>query len=346
MMKKALLFILLTTAFIITACGNEDASVEENNESDNENGKLTVYTTAYPLQFFTETIGGDTVNVESILPPGSDAHTFEPTTKEMVEMAEGDLFIYNGAGMESYADKISESIEPEGVSILEASSTIDLKEHVHDPGEEQTHEEGEHAHGEDEQPQGHDDEGGQGEDSHEGHNHGEKDPHVWLDPMRAVQLAENIKDQLIEMNPDQKDTYEENFEELESNLSALDESFHERVETKEKSKIIVSHAAYGYWEEAYGIEQIAVSGLSPTNEPSQKDLENIIQLAEEHDLEYVIFEQNITPKISEVIQKEIGAEPLRFHNLSVLTESNMENGEDYFSLMEQNLDVLAQALTE
>ncbi|MEC3882711.1 zinc ABC transporter substrate-binding protein [Halobacillus sp. HZG1] len=357
MKKLAIMLSFILTILLITACGNEETATEQGNEkTGDDNGELNVYTTVYPLQFFTEKIGGETVNVHSILPPGSDAHTYEPTTKEMVKMAEADLFVYNGAGLEGYAKKISESIQPEGVEILEAAGDLDLKEHVHNHGEgaegEDHHGEDEHAHGEDEHGHEEDehaheeDEHAKGEDSHDGHGHGEKDPHVWLDPVRAVQMAEGIKNQLIEMNPEEEELYEENYEELQAKLMDLDQAFHERVESKAKSKIIVSHAAYGYWEEAYGIEQIAVSGLSPTNEPSQKDLENIVQVAESNNLEYVVFEQNITPKVSEVIQNEIGAEALRFHNLSVLTKENVKNDEDYFSLMEQNLDVLTQALSK
>ncbi|MYL50937.1 adhesin [Halobacillus litoralis] len=355
MKKLAILLSFILTILVVTACGNEETSTEQNNETESdENGELNVYTTVYPLQFFTEQIGGETVNVQSILPPGSDAHTYEPTTKEMVKMAEADLFIYNGAGLEGYAKKISESIQPEGVEILEAAADIDLKEHVHDHGEdaqaEDEHAHEEDSHGEDghaDEEDAHEtDEQANAEDSHEGHDHGEMDPHVWLDPVRAAQMAEGIKSQLIKMNPEQKDLYEENYKELQAQLMDLDQEFHDRVESKSKSKVIVSHAAYGYWEEAYGIEQIAVSGLSPTNEPSQKDLENIVQVAESNNLEYVVFEQNITPKVSEVIQNEIGAEALRFHNLSVLTEDNVDNDENYFTLMEQNLDVLTKALSE
>ncbi|WP_394219693.1 metal ABC transporter solute-binding protein, Zn/Mn family [Halobacillus trueperi] len=355
MKKLAILLSFILTILVVTACGNEETSTEQNNETESdENGELNVYTTVYPLQFFTAQIGGETVNVQSILPPGSDAHTYEPTTKEMVKMAEADLFIYNGAGLEGYAKKISESIQPEGVEILEAAADIDLKEHVHDHGEdaqvEDEHAHEEDSHGEDghaDEEDAHEtDEQANAEDSHEGHDHGEMDPHVWLDPVRAAQMAEGIKSQLIKMNPEQKDLYEENYKELQAQLMDLDQEFHDRVESKSKSKVIVSHAAYGYWEEAYGIEQIAVSGLSPTNEPSQKDLENIVQVAESNNLEYVVFEQNITPKVSEVIQNEIGAEALRFHNLSVLTEDNVDNDENYFTLMEQNLDVLTKALSE
>ncbi|MBN8235981.1 zinc ABC transporter substrate-binding protein [Halobacillus kuroshimensis] len=349
MKKFAILSFLLTAVFLLlSACGSEETAGDGKEEEENGDN-LKVYTTVYPLQFFTSEIGGDTVDVETILPPGSDAHTYEPTTKEMVDMAGADLFVYNGAGLEGYAEKISEALKPEGTTVLEAAGDMDLQKGVHDHGAEDSHE-GETAEEHAEHDHSHEgeteEEHAEHEDSHEGHDHGENDPHVWLDPVRSIELAEGIKEQLIELNPEKEDLYEENFQTLKGKLTALDEQFHKQVESQPKDKIIVSHAAYGYWEEAYGIDQIAVSGLSPTNEPSQKDLEEIIELAEEEELRYVIFEQNVTPKVSKVIQDEIGAEPLQFHNLAVLTEEDVENGEDYFSLMEQNLEVLYKAFAE
>ncbi|GGF24719.1 adhesin [Halobacillus andaensis] len=350
-MKKTIGLLLSIFILILGACGEQTEDAETGDEGE----QLKINTTVYPLQYFTERIAGDAAEVETILPPGSDAHSYEPSTKEMVEMAEADAFIYNGAGLETYAEKISESIKSEDVEIVEASSGIDLSSGSHDHGnEEEEHaDEGEHEHEEeehaDEDEREHEEEehaGEEGAEGEDGHNHGEENPHVWLDPIRSIQMAENIKEKLIELQPDSEEQFEENFNALKADLESLDEDFHEQVEGKEKNEIIVSHAAYGYWEEAYGIEQIAVSGLSPSNEPSQKELEKIIEVAEEHELNHVLFEQNITPKVSEVVQKEIGADPLRIHNLSVLTEEDIENEEDYFSLMKQNLEVLNEALTE
>ncbi|MFD1020760.1 metal ABC transporter solute-binding protein, Zn/Mn family [Thalassobacillus hwangdonensis] len=370
--KSMILAILLIFTMFLAACGEETAS-----SSSEQDGVLKIYTTVYPLQDFAEKIGGRHVDVESILPPGADAHNYEPDTKQMIELAEADAFIMNGAGMEAYAGKIAESIETEDVKILEAAEGIDLKHHTHnledgegenhdeeghEHEEEETHGEDDHgeegheheeeAHGEDDhgEEEGHDHEedthADENADDHAGHDHDGEDPHVWLDPMKSIQLAENIKEQLVELKPEEKETFEANFEKLKTDLQALDEDFHTTLEAQKKNKIIVSHAAYGYWEEAYGIEQIAVSGLSPSDEPSQKDLEKIIDAAEEHGLKHVMFEQNVTPKIAELIQKEIDGDALRIHNLSVLTDAEIEAEEDYFSLMRKNLNVLKEALGE
>ncbi|CDQ38643.1 metal ABC transporter solute-binding protein, Zn/Mn family [Virgibacillus salexigens] len=326
-MKKILGIIsFVTFIFVISACGNGVSSSDDSNNSEKPNKDLKLFTTVYPLQYFAEQIAEGAASVETILPPGSNPHNYEPTTEEIVDIAESDAFIYNGAGLEPFAKQISDSIESEDVTILEASKGIDLKEHVHS-----------HDH--------HHHEGEEGNHEHE-HNHGDKDPHVWLDPILSIEMAENIKNILVELKPEQGEVFNKNFETLKGKLEELDTEFHTQLESLPENKIIVSHAAYGYWEQSYGIEQIAISGLSPTNEPSQKDIQGIIETSEQHGLNYVLFEQNVTPKVADVVRKEIDAETLRIHNLSVLTEEDVKNKENYFTLMEHNLEVLTEALSE
>lgn len=291
----------------------------ENTQSEKDNSALRIYTTLYPLAFFAEEIGGDDVSVESILPPGADPHNFEPTSRTMVEIAEADIFLYNGANLETYAEKIKESLIEEDVLMVEASEGISLDSHSH-------HEEN---HSED-----------------EGHHHGDYDPHIWLDPLRSIEIAENIKEALVTLQPEQADLCEDNFLRLEEQLVALDKNFHDSIEAAPVKDILVTHAAYGYWEQRYGLEQVAVAGVSPSQEPSQKQLEEIIKYVEENDKQYLLFEQNIEPKVAEVIQQETGVTSLELHNLSTLTEEDISNNETYFTLMEKNLDVLMTALDE
>ncbi|CDQ20683.1 metal ABC transporter solute-binding protein, Zn/Mn family [Halobacillus karajensis] len=330
------IFSLVTVLFVLAACGEEKTTSRESQQGEQESKEeLKIFTTVYPLQFFTEQIAGGAASVESILPPGSDPHTYEPTTKEMIAIAEADAFIYNGAGLEPYANQISDSIESEDVQILEASNGIDLEEHVHNHAGE----------GAGDDPHTHEEEEGH-HDEEDGHHHGDEDPHIWLDPLRSIQMAEHIKGTLVELLPEQEEAFNKNFEALKGKLEDLDQEFHTEIEGLPGNKMIVSHAAYGYWEQAYGIEQLAISGLSPTNEPSQKEVQTIIDLAEEYGLNHVFFEQNVTPKVGEVVREEISAEILRIHNLSVLTEEDIQNKEDYFSIMQHNLKALTKALAD
>ncbi len=358
---------LLFSLLFIAACNSESENTSAENNDEESGNPLKVYTTLYPLEDFTKKIGGEFVEVESIMPLGADAHTFEPTSKQMVDIAGADAFIYNGMGMESYAESMSSALEGEDVALIEAAEGIETVEHSHehdhDGDEESTHDHDhesedatteEHDHEGEEATHDHEHESAEGtteEHDHEGeeeathdHDHGDMDPHVWLDPIRAIALAENIKDQLVELKPEEEETFEANFETLKADLENLDTDFHTLIDSKENPEMIVSHAAYGYWEDNYGVVQIPIAGLSSSEEPSQKELTEVISVAKEKDLKYVIFEQNVTTKVAEVIRNEIGAEPLQLHNLSVLTEEDAENEEDYFSLMKKNLETLDKAL--
>lgn len=323
-MKKALImFVLIFFIFFLGGC--QSTQEEQDNEIDvlPDTGQVadveqvSVYTTIYPLAFIAESIGGEYVEVESILPAGSDAHSFEPTSKMMVNIAEADLFIYNDEISESYAHTIKEALLDEGVRFLEASKGLD-KIHYHHS----------HEHEED--------------DDH--HDHGDLDPHVWISPNLMHGLAQNILIELIELMPEKQDDLNRQYDDLVNRLIELDQKFTHMVEQANDNKILVTHAAYGYWERDYNLEQIAITGVSATEEPSQRQLVNLLDTIENLELKYILFEQNIEPKVAQVIQKEANLEVLTLHNLEVLTTEDIENGEDYFSLMERNIAVLKQAL--
>ncbi|MBS4191797.1 zinc ABC transporter substrate-binding protein [Bacillus sp. FJAT-49705] len=314
-MKKLFLFLLIFN-LLLTGCTTKKVN------SKKDDNKLTVYTTVYPLQYFTERIGGKYVETHSIYPPGTDEHTFEPTQKDMIKLADADLFIFIGLGLEGFVEKSKKTLKNEHVKLISAGENVHLESTAAEDGD---HEEGEH----------HED---------DGHNHGDIDPHVWIDPVYAKELAEAVKDALLEEMPEHKDEFIANYDVLIKELDQLNADFEQLTKHAKHKEIIVSHSAFGYWEKRYGIKQIGVSGLNTSNEPSQKQLEKIINVAKEHDLKYVFFEQNVSSKLTEIIQKELGAEPLVLHNLSTLTDNDIKNNATYFSIMNDNLQALEKAL--
>lgn len=352
---------VITAGLILAGCGKETNSYTS---PDSNKEVVDVYTTIYPLEDFTQKIGGEFVDVQSVLPPNVDAHSFEPSTKDMMNLADSDLFIYTGAGIEGFAEKAVESLKNEDVSIVKAADNIELlsvEEESHDheeAAEEESHDNHDEAATEEEHESHHSsenngeadvhEEGEVHEDEHSGeedeHAHGDVDPHVWLDPNLSIQMAENIKNALIEKMPEKKKAFESNYNLLKKDLEKLDHDFKETVGNSKTKYLLVSHAAYGYWENRYGIDQIAISGLSPTQEPSQKELEEIIEESKAHNIRYLMFEQNVSPRVSEVIQKEIGAKSLTLYNLESITEEDRNKGEDYFSIMRKNLENIKIAL--
>ncbi|MGZ0086814.1 metal ABC transporter substrate-binding protein [Caldibacillus thermoamylovorans] len=333
-----LLSLLLTLSVLLYGC----QSNPETNEAQPSKDRLTIYTTVYPLEDFAKKIGGDAVIVKSVYPPGTEAHTFEPTTKTVQQIAEADAFIYIGHGMEPFAEKLKETLQHEHVRFFVATEGIewlganDEHEHEHDEAHKDEQSENDQA----DDNHGH----SEGDEADHGHGHGDRDPHVWLDPIRSIVIAENIRDLLTELKPEKKAQFQKNFETVKTKLEHLDAQFRSVIEKAPKKEILVSHQAYGYWEDRYGIKQLSVSGLSPSNEPSQKALAQLIETAKQHQIRYMIFEQNIHPKTAEVIQNELGAKPLRLHNLESLTAEDRKAGRDYFSIMEENIRTLQTAL--
>lgn len=300
MLKKLSVITLFT--LILTACGI-------NNSSD-ENDELQIYTSVYPLQYIVEEIGADLVHSESVIPPGVDAHTYEPTSKEITELADGDAFIYIGAGMEGFAETMANALENQAITFLEMGQKESLFQTITEDDTEQA---------------------------------GDLDPHIWLDPVRMIQMAEIITNELNELQPENKDIFLENLSAFTEKMTVLDERFSATLEDNPHDDILVSHAAYGYWEQRYGVKQIPISGLSSSEEPSQKELTSIAKLADKEDLEYVIFDQTGSNRIATIIQEHIEAEALYIHNLEVLTEEDIENDENYLSIMKKNLEQLDKA---
>ncbi len=322
MNKKIIIVMSLLTILLLAACGNKDTNKQQ---PANDSGKLAVYTTVYPLQYFTERIGGEHVDVKSIYPPGADEHSFDPTQKDMIALADSDLFFYIGLGLEGFVENAEKTLKNEHVTMIATAEGIS-----EDMLEEGDHEDENH------------DEAGHDE---EGHDHGPLDPHVWISPKLSVELATSIKNSLIEQAPDMAAEFEKNFDQLNADLVELDAKFKEMASSAPSKTFFVSHAAFGYIAHPYGLEQVAIAGLNSQSEPSQKQLAALVEQAQELDVHYILFEQNVSSKPTEVIRKEIGAEALTLHNLGVLMVDDVKNNEDYFSLMERNIETLKKALS-
>lgn len=278
------------------------ASCGKTNETKSSTHKI--YTTIYPIHFLVTELVHDDIKVVTVYPPGVDAHTYEPTIREMIDIASGDAFFYLGEELETFTNKAKSALKNSDVSFIEIGKY----------------------------------EGIFSSDSVDA------DPHFWFDPLRMIIAANMISEQLSELYPEDKQVFQENLNELTKDLTTLDEQFAKSLAKTDKREIIVSHGAYKYWEERYGIRQIPISGITATDEPSQKELTNLIQSAKEKNISYVLFEQNATNKIAEIIQEELDAKRLFIHNLEVLVDDDIENEENYFSLMKHNLQQLEKAL--
>lgn len=350
-MKKVFLFFLVTVLALFTAaCGDKSSTSKQS--TDNKD-KLSVFTTVYPLSYFTERIGGEYVEVSSIYPPGSNEHTFEPTQKDMMKLADADVFFYIGLGLEGFVENAKKTLANEDVALVATADQISDEQlaistgHSHDEEDEADHD---HDHSATEEDHDHEDEHEEEDHDHEheegDHEHGSIDPHVWLSPIISQDLALSIKNTLVEKMPAQEATFTANYEALVKELQDLDNEYKAMANATKNKTFFVSHAAFGYIAGQYGFTQVPIAGLNSQNEPSQKELTAIVDKANDLNIHYILFEQNVSSKLAEVIQKEVGAKSLVLHNLSVLTSDDVKNNETYFTLMKKNMNTLKTALNE
>lgn len=313
-MKKGFLAILsVMTAIAVAGCGQ--SGQEQTNTQPTAAGgmeKLKVSTSIYPLQYVTTRIGGDHTEVINIVPTGVEPHDFEPTAKDMVALSNTNLFVYNGSGFELWVDKAVEGLDKTKTTVVNTTEGLELL-HAKEVHEEE-------------------------------HEHGEFDPHVWLDPTLLKAQAEKVKNALVQTDQAHSVDYEKNFEQLSADLDLLDKDLQAMTAKATTKEFMVSHSAFGYLAHKYGLEQIAISGVSPADEPSPSEMKELVEHVKEHKIKYILFETLVSPKVAEVIARETGAKTATLNPLEGLTEEEAKAGKDYISVMRGNLETLNTAL--
>lgn len=327
----ALVFNLISILFI-TGCGTTDKNASG---QVTEGGKVVVYTSLFPLYDFAKRIGGEYADVKSIVPPGAEPHDFEPSPKDMAALSEANLFIYNGAGYETWIDKVQQNLDPSKTKVVDASTGISLLNTTAEENE--GTDQGQMAKGIAPSPNS-------GNAVKEHREQGMHDPHVWLDPMRAKQQALTIERAFSEVDPAHKEAYKANYTKLAADLDAIDQSYKDTLAKAKKKEFVTSHRAFAYLAQRYGLTQIAVTGISPSDEPSQKDLQHLIDTVKQHQIKYVTFEELVQSKVAETVQREAGAQAVKLNPLENVTKEEFAAGKSYVDLMKENLETLKKVL--
>lgn len=292
---------LLCAALLSSACGGGTAS--------SDGSTVTVVTALYPATFLAERIGGHRVEVAELAPAGAEPHDLEMTAGQVREIAEADLLVYAGEGFQPAVQDAASDLPAEArFDILGGSARpLTATEEGHDG------------------------------DDHPGE--GTVDPHIWLDPARLSHIAEDLTGRLIDIDPDGAEIYRDNATALTSELIDLDGRFELGLEDCKRREIVVSHSAFGYLADRYGLEEVAFAGLDPEAEPSPGRLAEVTEFAREHGVTTIFYEELTSPAAAEALASELG---LKTSVLSPL-ETRPEDG-DYLSAMQNNLSNLRSAL--
>ncbi len=269
---------------------------------------------------FASEIGGDRVEIKNLVPNGAEPHDWEPSVGAMVSLEKADIFIYNGLGMEDFADKVKASVEGKLV-FVEASEGCEIlygyeDDHHHDDDEEEEH----------------------------GHDVSDADPHVWLNPYNALKEAENICGAFCLCDPENEDYYRENLRTFEEKIEDLDRAYREGLSDLKSRDIIVSHGAYGYICEAYGLNQSAVEGMSGNSDPSPRKVREIYDYIRENNIDCIFYESLTGSRTAAAISEDLGIDLYPITAYEGLTAEQERAGLDYFDVMYNNLESFKEGL--
>ncbi|MFG1921603.1 metal ABC transporter solute-binding protein, Zn/Mn family [Cryptosporangium sp. NPDC048952] len=297
----ALLAVGVATA--ATGCSSSDSSAAA------ENGKLDVVAAFYPLQYVTQQVGGDRVSVTNLVSPGTEPHDVELNPKQVAEVTDADAVVYLRNFQPAVDDAVDGGAKDKS---LDVASVEPLKDGYVPLEEGELHE----------------DEKG-------------KDPHVWLDPTRLAGIADAVAKKLGDVDPDHASEYTANAKALDTKLTALDGEYQKGLTSCQEKTIVVSHNAFGYLAARYGLTQVAITGLTPEEEPSAARLAEVANYAKQNGVKEIFFETLVSPKIAEALAAEVGA---KAEVLDPIEGIEKDSSDDYFSVMRTNLTTLRGAL--
>ncbi|MET1037225.1 MAG: zinc ABC transporter substrate-binding protein, partial [Aeromicrobium sp.] len=249
--------------------------------------------------------------------PGTEPHDLELKPKQVATVEDADLVIYQ----EHFQTAIDEAVDQ---AARDDDATIDVAQLVEmlPTGGTDDHAEGE-------------------EHAEEEHDHGDEDPHTWLDPTTMVAVAESVADRLAAIDPAHADDFRANADRLVAELTDVDTAFTTGLENCTTRTIVTSHAAFQYLAERYGLEQVAIAGVDPSNEPSPSQLADITELVQDEKITTIFTEELVSPAIADTIASETGATTATLDPIEGLSDDTQD--ETYLTLLRKNLTNLQKA---
>ena len=305
----------IACALMLSGCGDEGSTSTAGGD------RLSVVASFYPLQFAAERVGGDHVQVENLTKPGAEPHDLELAPADVGRLAEADLVVF----LHGFQPAVDDAVESEaGDAAYDVAP--DARLGLTAPAD---------THGKD----GHEgeEEGDESEESHD-EEAGTTDPHFWLDPTRLADVADALAEQLATLDEANAEDYRDNAAALRADLEALDAEMTAGLASCASTDLVTSHSAFGYLADRYGFEQEGLSGLSPEDEPSPKDLAEVSEFVTEHDVATIYYETLVSPAIADTVAQETGARTAVLDPIEGLSDTSA--GGDYLEVMRANLTSL------
>lgn len=317
-MKRILALTLaaLLVGALLASCGAPQA----------DDGRVQVVATLFPQYDFAKNIAGDRADVTLLLDFGADAHTYDPTPADILQIARADLFIYTGDGMELWAKKmlasadIADAVARGSLRVLDLSATVPLLPADHS--------------------------GAEAEYEHDHDDHDEFDPHIWTSIENAKTMCAAIADALTALDADGAAAYAANLAAYVAKLDALDASMQAvRTAAVRDTVCFGGSFAFAYLFDEYDLAHRSVfSGCASHTEASPAAMLSLVNAVRETGAPAVLYDSPSEEKTAAAIAAETGTKVLRLHAIHNITKGEYDAGADYLSLMAKNIEVLKEVL--
>lgn len=315
--KLSLFFIAVLSIIVLAACGGDDNQGATGDTQDEGNSeKIQAVTSFTIIEDMVKEIGGDLVDVYNLVPTGTDPHEYEPLPDDTKAATDADVLFYNGlnleGGDEGWFAKMMDAVNQDWEVAYQLAENVEPMYITSEDGKEE-----------------------------------EINPHAFLDPVVGIEMAEKARDALIEIDPDNEATYEENAEEYLEKLIDLDEQYKTRIdEIPEENRVLVtSERAYQYLADRYGLEEGYIWAIDTEENGSPEQIKELLAFLEETPAPVLFVETNVDTRPMETISKESGIEIFGEIFSDEIGEPG-EEGDTYVKYLQFNIDVIHDGLKE
>lgn len=284
--------------------------------------KPVISVSTFSLYEAANAVAGDALEIRSIIPIGSDAHMFSPNPTQVAEISKSALFVYNGAGFETWAENLKTTL-PKTTRIIDMSQNVSLEK----SGEGHTVGDGDKA-----------------SDDYDEHHHGVYDPHYWLDIDNMIKITQTLDGEFSKLLPAKAEIFHGNAATYIGELQKLKSEYSKGIAECKNRTLISNHDAFGYLAHANKLENISVIGLSSDEQPSAQVMAHIVEVVKTHGMKTIFFEELINDNVSQTIARETGAKALPLQPLENISQDELKSHQTYLSIMRENLKKLREAM--
>jgi zinc transport system substrate-binding protein len=298
--------------FVVIVLGCSFFACAKRSEEPVQMKKLRVVTTLFPLYDMAKSIGADKTEVLLLVPPGVEAHSFEPRPSDIFKINEADIFVYTGKFMEPWAEDVIKGAVNENLVVVDASHGAKMIPGVSRDADEPA---------------------------------GSLDPHIWLDFDNAGIMVKNILQAFQIKDSANKALYEQKAGEYSRKLTEFDSLYKTTLAAcKHRTIVYGGHYAFGYPARRYGIRYLAAQGVSPDAEPTANDLVKLVEQIKKERIKYIFYEELTSPRITETIAGETNAKMLLLNAAHNVSRDQLDQGVSLFDILRRNLENLSRGL--